>query len=111
MKTKEVIKSARKLAKPYCVSEGGRFRLKHVNPNDTQGLKSGDKLIRLSAALLRQPSDWPEGARFNQLKNPNALKLGQTTQVPVRLMKSVSLGGKILSVSSEVQLGAAKAEA
>ena len=74
-------------------------------------IKSGDKLIRLSAELLRQPSDWPEVARFNQLKNPNALKPGQTIQVPVRLMKSTPLGGKIVSVSGEVQLGTTRAEA
>ena len=55
--------------------------------------------------------DWPEVARFNQLQNPNALKPGQTIQVPVRLMKSVPLGGKILSISGDVQLGTAKAEA
>ena len=55
MRTGEVIKRARKLARPYCVSDGGRFRLKHVNPNDTQGLKSEDK-PRAKEALARKRS-------------------------------------------------------
>src|SRR5438876_1464023 len=35
MKTKEIIKRARKFAKPFRVSKGKDFRLKDVDPNDT----------------------------------------------------------------------------
>src|ERR1700747_1392538 len=35
MKTKEVIKRARRLAKPFCISKGKDFRLKDVDPDDT----------------------------------------------------------------------------
>ncbi|MGE5848444.1 MAG: polyphosphate kinase 2 family protein [Ignavibacteria bacterium] len=43
MKNKEFIKRARKFAKPFCVADGKEFRLKHVDPADTLGLKSEDK--------------------------------------------------------------------
>ena len=43
MKSKEIIKRARKFAAPFCVTNGDKFRLKDVNPQDTLGLKSEDK--------------------------------------------------------------------
>src|SRR5262245_50210212 len=43
MKPKEVIKRARKFAAPFRIVNGDKFRLKDVDPNDTLGLKSGDK--------------------------------------------------------------------
>ena len=43
MKTKEIIKSARKLATPFRVTNGDKFRLKDVDPGDTLDLKSDDK--------------------------------------------------------------------
>ena len=35
MKTKEIIKTARKIAKPFRITKGKDFRLKDVDPNDT----------------------------------------------------------------------------
>jgi len=43
MKLKEVIRKARPLAEPFRVSDGRKFRLKHVDPGDTLHLKSDDK--------------------------------------------------------------------
>jgi len=43
MKLEKVIKRARAFADPFCVTNGGRFRLKDVDPNDTLNLTSGDK--------------------------------------------------------------------
>jgi PPK2 family polyphosphate:nucleotide phosphotransferase len=43
VKTKNLIKKARKLAKPFRITEGGKFRMKDVDPGDTLGLKSEDK--------------------------------------------------------------------
>ncbi len=43
MKNKEFVKRARKFAKPFCVTDGKEFRLKHFDPADTLGLKSEDK--------------------------------------------------------------------
>ena len=44
MKTQEIIKNARKFAAPFRVTNGGQFRLEDVDPGDTLGLKSEDKL-------------------------------------------------------------------
>jgi PPK2 family polyphosphate:nucleotide phosphotransferase len=45
MKTKEIIKRARELAKPFRVTKGKNFRLKDVDPNDTLDFtKEADKL-------------------------------------------------------------------
>jgi PPK2 family polyphosphate:nucleotide phosphotransferase len=43
MKLKQIVKMARGFAKPFRVSDGGRFRLKDFDPADTLHLKSGDK--------------------------------------------------------------------
>lgn len=43
MKTKEVVKKARKLAAPFRVTNGDKFRLKDVDPGDTLNLTSEDK--------------------------------------------------------------------
>ena len=43
MKIEKVIKNARKLAKPFCVTNGDKFRLKHYDPDCTLGLKSEAK--------------------------------------------------------------------
>jgi len=43
MKTKAFIKRARKFAAPFRVTNGDKFRLKDVDPDDTLGLKSEDK--------------------------------------------------------------------
>src|SRR6266404_4509703 len=44
MRTKEIIKIARRLAKPFRVSNGGHFHLKDIDPNDTlEFTKAADK--------------------------------------------------------------------
>ena len=43
MKTKQILKEAHKLSKPFRVSDGEKFRLKDFDPGDTQGLKSKDR--------------------------------------------------------------------
>lgn len=43
MSSKELIRKARKFAKPYCVTNGDTFRLKDVDPGDTGDLKQADK--------------------------------------------------------------------
>src|SRR5215217_2421693 len=51
MKTKEIIKTARELAKPFRVTKGKNFRLKDVDPDDTLDFaKEADK-ARLKEAL------------------------------------------------------------
>jgi PPK2 family polyphosphate:nucleotide phosphotransferase len=43
MKLKQIVKQAHKLAGPFRVDDGGKFRLKDVDPGDTLELKSEDK--------------------------------------------------------------------
>jgi PPK2 family polyphosphate:nucleotide phosphotransferase len=43
MKLKEVVKAARRIAKPYRVTDGKNFRLKDIDPDDTGELQSEDK--------------------------------------------------------------------
>ncbi len=43
MKLKEIIKRARKFSEPYAVTDGSKFRLKHVDPDDTGHLTSENK--------------------------------------------------------------------
>src|SRR4029453_7488680 len=43
MKLQKVIKNARSFADAFCISDGDRFRLKDVDPNDTLNLTSEDK--------------------------------------------------------------------
>ncbi|HEY8240662.1 MAG TPA: polyphosphate kinase 2 family protein [Kiritimatiellia bacterium] len=43
MKTKELIKKSRKIAEPFRVTKGGKFRLKDNDPGDTLWLKKADK--------------------------------------------------------------------
>ena len=43
MKPKHFLEAARRLAKPYRVTKGKKFRLKDVDPGDTGELKSEDK--------------------------------------------------------------------
>jgi hypothetical protein len=74
-------------------------------------VRSGDKLIVLGATLLRDPADWPEVARANRLKNPDVLTPGQVLTIPVRLLKSALVSGKVLAVSGNVELDGARVEA
>lgn len=43
MKTKEIIKRAREFAKPFRITKGKDFRLKHVDPGDTLDFTKDDK--------------------------------------------------------------------
>ena len=43
MKLSTIVKRARKLSRPYRVTDGARFRLRHVDPRDTGDLGAGDK--------------------------------------------------------------------
>src|SRR5678816_2252869 len=52
VKNKQVIERARKFCKPYRVTNGKKFRLKDVDPGDTQDLKSEDKTRAKEALQL-----------------------------------------------------------
>jgi PPK2 family polyphosphate:nucleotide phosphotransferase len=57
MKERKLIKEASRLAEPYCVTKGEKFRLKDFNPADTSGVKSkkhAEKLLVESSAMASQ---------------------------------------------------------
>jgi PPK2 family polyphosphate:nucleotide phosphotransferase len=43
MDHEKLIKRAGKFSKPYCITDGGKFRLKHIDPNDMGDLEAEDK--------------------------------------------------------------------
>jgi polyphosphate kinase 2 (PPK2 family) len=51
MKTKEIIKAARELAEPFCISKGKNFRLKDVDPDDTLEFTKEEDKPRAKEAL------------------------------------------------------------
>src|SRR5260221_10364138 len=40
MKPRKLIKEAQRIASPYCITNGEKFRLKDFDPGDTDGVKS-----------------------------------------------------------------------
>src|SRR5262249_43414725 len=57
-----LIKRAQALAKPYCVSNGKKFRLKDFDPDDTAGLTAEDKprakeALQMGITLLAELQD------------------------------------------------------
>ena len=62
MKIEKVIKKARKFGKPFCVTNGDKFRLKDYDPDDTLGLKSEAKprakeALQIGVAALAELQD------------------------------------------------------
>jgi len=53
MKTKEIIKTVRDLAKPFRVTKGKNFRLKDIDPNDTLDFTKAADKSRSKEALAR----------------------------------------------------------
>ena len=69
MQLDEIIATCRKLAQPYCITEGDKFRLKNIDPDDTAWLEAEDKpraqeslqvgvqaLVELQANFVRSES-------------------------------------------------------
>ncbi len=57
MKNRKLIKEATRLAAPYCVTDGEKFRLKDFDPGDTSGMKSkkhAESVLRQSSEMLTQ---------------------------------------------------------
>jgi PPK2 family polyphosphate:nucleotide phosphotransferase len=55
MKSSKLIKDAVRLAEPYCVTKGSKFRLKDLDPADTNGVKNkrhAEKLLEQSRVML-----------------------------------------------------------
>ena len=56
MKIEKIIKKARKFAKPFCVANGDKFRLKDYDPGYTLGMKSEAKPRAKEALQIARPA-------------------------------------------------------
>jgi PPK2 family polyphosphate:nucleotide phosphotransferase len=57
MKDRKLIEEATRLAEPFCITKGSKFRLKDFDPGDTSGVKSkkhAEKLLEETAAMASQ---------------------------------------------------------
>lgn len=57
MKPRKLIKEAARIASPYCITDGKKFRLKDFDPADTNGMKSkkhAEKLLEHSNLMLTE---------------------------------------------------------
>ena len=52
MKTKEIIKTAREIAKPFRITKGKDFRLKDVDPNGTLEFTKEEDKPRAKEAMV-----------------------------------------------------------
>ena len=53
MKLSQIVKHAHTLPRPFCVSDGRRFRLDRIDPGDTGALDADDKARERSEAERR----------------------------------------------------------
>lgn len=69
----------------------------------------GDTLIGLGKRFLVDTARWPELVKANTLINPNRIASGAELRIPLRLMRSTPVPATLLSVTGQVQGGAAGA--
>ncbi len=70
-----------------------------------------DNLINIGKKYLDDPSKWPEVGRINRLKDFDLIHTGQSLIIPVRLLKSVPVDGRVLFVKGDVTVRASGREA
>ena len=67
----------------------------------------GDTLIGLGRRYLLDPSQWPELARLNDVRDPRRLPIGRGLRIPLRLMRVEPVPAAVLAASGSVRSGAA----
>ena len=86
-----------------------------TEPFVTYTVQPRDTLQGLARTLLQKPSQWPQVAKLNGLKNPNLISPGQVIEIPKSLMNfaaqpRITMQGKILSVEGDVKLSGQTAQ-
>ena len=76
-----------------------------TEPSLAYTVQHGDKLIVLAKEMLVHPGAWAEVARFNALPDPDVIYPGQSVNIPLRLLISTPVTGKVISVQGQVQQG------
>jgi hypothetical protein len=65
----------------------------------------GDTLIGLGRRYLVDPSQWPQLARLNQVRDPRRLPIGRGLRIPLRLMRTEPVPAEVLAASGAVRSG------
>ncbi len=66
-----------------------------------------DTMIGLSRQMLVSPQAWREVAALNKLRDPNRINPGQVLRIPQRLMRSVPVPARLVSVFGDVRVDGA----
>ncbi|MCG8612715.1 MAG: LysM peptidoglycan-binding domain-containing protein, partial [Pseudomonadales bacterium] len=86
-----------------------RSNLSHGKSRDNTGnwryaLKPEDNVWTVAESFLNQRYSWVDLVRFNQIKDPNQVKTGNTLLIPISWLKVQPAPAKALSVSGEALL-------
>ena len=76
-----------------------------AEPSLRYTVNPSDKLIVLSREMLTTPQAWNDVAKYNRLKDPNAIRAGQQIDIPLRFLKSSPAAGKVVSTDGDATLG------
>jgi hypothetical protein len=76
-------------------------------PDYIHTARQGDTLIGLGNRLLARPGDWRELQRLNAIANPRRIPVGTVIRIPVRLLKTVAVDGRIEQSIGSVRIAAA----
>jgi hypothetical protein len=68
-------------------------------------VQPNDKLIVLANEMLTGPKAWSEVASLNKLPNPDRIRVGQSINIPLRLLRSTEANAKLVSVQGDVRVG------
>ncbi|HKV64233.1 MAG TPA: polyphosphate kinase 2 family protein [Candidatus Acidoferrum sp.] len=60
MKTGKLLKEAARIVEPYCISKGKKFRLKDIDPEETNGVKSKERADQILARRVGLLSEMQE---------------------------------------------------
>jgi hypothetical protein len=77
----------------------------------TYVVKPGDTVRGVSEALLDEPAQFLEVARFNRLRNPDLIHPGQRLEIPVELLRGSPAPLRLAAVNGDVRVNGAAAAA
>jgi hypothetical protein len=69
-----------------------------------------DNLINICKKYLDEPSQWPEIARINHLKNPDLIYQHQRLVIPVHFLKGLPVNGRVIFIKGDVTVRSAPGE-
>jgi len=75
-----------------------------ANPTVEITVSKGDRLVNIMERYLENPRRWPEIARINHLRNPDMIYPGRKLNIPVDLLKRLSLNGQVTFIKGEALL-------